>query len=75
MVFFESVDNIVVGRVAKESAGVYPDQMVSLIKREMGDREYRRTFFGKEYTPPSISALILDALAKDAETHTHRPVR
>jgi molecular chaperone DnaK len=74
VVFFESVDNIVVGRVAKESAGVYPDQIVSLIKREMGDREYRRTFFGREYTPPSISALILDAQAKDAQTHTDRPV-
>jgi molecular chaperone DnaK len=74
VVFFESEDNIVVGRVAKESAGVYPDQVVALIKREMGDREYHRTFFGKEYTPPSISALILAALAKDAETDRHRPV-
>jgi molecular chaperone DnaK len=74
VVFFESEENIVVGRVAKESAGVYPDQVISLIKREMGDREYRRTFFGKEYTPPSISALILAALAKDAQTHTYLPV-
>ena len=74
MVYFETEDNIVVGKVAKESAGVYPDQVVSLIKREMGDKDWRRDFFGKEYTPPSISALILDALAKDAETSTHRPV-
>ena len=74
VVYFETEDNIVVGKVAKESAGVYPDQVVSLIKREMGDKEWRRDFFGKEYTPPSISALILDALAKDAETSTHLPV-
>ena len=74
VVYFETEDNIVVGKVAKESAGVYPDQVVSLIKREMGEKEWRRDFFGKEYTPPSISALILDALAKDAETNTHRPV-
>ena len=74
VVYFETADNIVVGKVAKESAGVYPDQVVSLIKREMGDKEWRREFFGKEYTPPSISALILGALAKDAETSTHRPV-
>lgn len=74
VVYFETEDNIVVGKVAKESAGVYPDQVVSLIKREMGDKDWRRDFFGKEYTPPSISALILDALAKDAETSTHRPV-
>lgn len=72
--YFESADNIVVGRVAKETAGVFPDQVVSLIKREMGDREWRREFFGKEYTPPSVSALILSALARDAETDTGRPV-
>jgi molecular chaperone DnaK len=74
VVYFESTDNIVVGKVAKESAGVYPDQVVSLIKREMGDREWSREFFGKQYTPPSVSALILSALAKDAETHTGRQV-
>ncbi len=73
VVYFETSDNIVVGKVAKESAGVFPYQVVSLIKREMGDKEWRRDFFGKEYTPPSISALILSALAKDAETDTHRP--
>jgi molecular chaperone DnaK (HSP70) len=74
VVYFETAENIVVGKVAKESAGVYPDQVVSLIKREMGEKEWRRDFFGQEYTPPSISALILGALAKDAETDTHRPV-
>ena len=72
--YFESADNIVVGRVAKETAGVFPDQVVALIKREMGDREWRREFFGKEYTPPSVSALLLSALARDAETDTGRPV-
>jgi molecular chaperone DnaK len=74
VVYFETPENIVVGKVAKESAGVFPDQVVSLIKRAMGDKEWRREFFDKEYTPPSISALILGALAKDAETSTHQPV-
>ena len=74
VVFFENDDNVVVGKVAKESAGQYPDQVVSLIKREMGDRDYQRTFFGKEYTPPSISAIILSALAQDAEADTGRKV-
>jgi molecular chaperone DnaK (HSP70) len=74
VVYFETDDNVVVGNVAKESAGQYPDQVVSLIKREMGDRDWQRMFFGKEYTPPSISAIILSALAKDAETDTGRQV-
>ena len=72
VVFFENHDNVVVGKVAKESAGIYPDQVVSLIKREMGDREWRRTFFGVEHTPPSISAILLEALARDAEVDTSR---
>ncbi len=74
VVFFESETNVVVGKVAKESAGVFPDQIVSLIKREMGSKDYSRTFFGKEYTPPSISALILGALAMDAAEATQRSV-
>jgi molecular chaperone DnaK len=74
VVFFENESNAVVGKVAKESAGVFPDQVVSLIKREMGNKDYTRTFFGKEFTPSSISAIILGALAKDAEEATHRAV-
>jgi molecular chaperone DnaK len=74
VVYFESADNIVVGRVAKETAGVYPDQVVSLIKREMGDRDWRREYGGQEYTPPSVSALILSALARDAQAATGMPV-
>jgi molecular chaperone DnaK len=74
VVYFESETNVVVGKTAKEAVGQYPDRVVSLIKREMGDREYRRTFFGVEYTPPSISALILEALAREAEQDTGRKV-
>jgi molecular chaperone DnaK (HSP70) len=74
VVFFENENNVVVGKVAKESAGVFPAQVISLIKREMGNKDYTRTFFGKEFTPSSISAIILGALAKDAEGATHRAV-
>ena len=74
VVYFESETNVVVGKTAKEAAGQYPEQVVSLIKREMGDRDYRRTFFGVEYTPPSISALILEALAREAEQDTGHKV-
>jgi molecular chaperone DnaK len=74
VVYFESKNSVVVGQVAKESAGLFPGQVVSLIKREMGDRDYRRIFFDVEYTPPSISAIILAALAQDAEDDTGRRV-
>ena len=74
VVYFENETNVVVGKVAKESAGVFPGQVVSLIKREMGSKDYCRIFFGMKHTPPSISALILGALAKDAAEATQRSV-
>ncbi len=74
VVYFESDSSVVVGQTAKEAAGEYPDQVVSLIKREMGTRDYQRTFFGTDHTPPSISAIILEALARDAEADTGRKV-
>ena len=74
VVYFESADNVVVGKMAKESAGPHPDQVVSQIKRELGGQHYQLAFFGVEHTPVSISALILSALAKDAEAATYRRV-
>ncbi len=69
VVFFESESNVVVGSVAKNSAVSYPDQVVSLIKRQMGS-ETGYDYHGTRYTPESISALILKQLAQDAAEHT-----
>ena len=63
VVYFETEDNVVVGKAAKASAGVDPDNVVSLIKREMRNKDYTRYFWGKEHSPSSISALILAELA------------
>ncbi|MFI0464025.1 Hsp70 family protein [Saccharopolyspora sp. 5N102] len=69
VVFFENESNVVVGSVAKNSAIIDPDRVVSLIKRQMGsDAEFG--FHGTTYTPESISALILKQLAQDAAAHT-----
>ncbi len=75
VVYFETADNFVVGKTAKEAASFRPDDVVSLIKREMGNQDYTRTFYGQELSPSGISALILAALAKSAEEETHRPVK
>jgi molecular chaperone DnaK len=74
VVYFENGTNVVVGSVAKESAVLYPTQVVALIEREMGSEDWRQTFFGKEYSPPAISAQILGALAKNAAAETGRKV-
>ena len=39
VVYFESSENIVVGSAAKDVSEVYPDQVVSTVKREMGNPE------------------------------------
>jgi molecular chaperone DnaK len=75
VVYFENADNTVVGKTAKEAAGFRPDDVVSLIKREMGNKDYSRTFYGQELSPSGISGIILAALAKSAEEETHRLVK
>ena len=60
------------GRAAKEATAQAPDNVVSLIKREMGNKDYVRRFFGREYSPPAISAIILSALAETAEVDARR---
>lgn len=69
VVFFENESNAVVGSVAKNAANTSPDQVVSLIKREMGGKAVY-DYHGSTYTPESISALILKQLTQDAATHT-----
>jgi molecular chaperone DnaK len=75
VVYFETAGNTVTGKTAKEAAGFRPDDVVSLIKREMGNKDYSRTFYGQELSPSGISGIILAALARSAEEETHRPVK
>jgi molecular chaperone DnaK (HSP70) len=74
VVYFRNEGDVVVGRVAQWAAGRHPDQVVSLIRGEMGNADYRQTFFGVDYTPAAISAIILHGLAADAAAYTGRVV-
>jgi molecular chaperone DnaK len=69
VVHFETTDNVVVGQTAKDFAVIDPDNVVSLIKRKMGE-EFPLTFHGLDQTPESISALILRRLVADAAQYT-----
>jgi molecular chaperone DnaK len=66
VVYFESPQNVVVGREARDSALLAPHLVVELIKRQMGGNA-RYPFHGQEHTPESISALILRELARAAQ--------
>ncbi len=67
VVFFESPENVIVGKIAKAAAKVHPNQVVELVKRSMGDPTFRREIFGHEYRPEALSARILMKLKADAE--------
>ncbi len=57
-----------VGQAAKRQAVVNPDETVLSIKRKMGSN-FKAKLQGKEYTPPEISAMILQKLKGDAEEY------
>jgi molecular chaperone DnaK len=67
VVFFETPENIVVGKAAKENIHIYPKQTVSTIKRSMGKSDVLISIFGRDYTPQEISARILMKVVHDAE--------
>jgi molecular chaperone DnaK (HSP70) len=69
VVYFESETNFVVGKEAKNEILLNPDSTVALIKRHMGTT-FSRDFFGKEYHPETISALILKDLVDYARENT-----
>ena len=57
-----------VGQLAKRQAVSNPDRTISSIKRHMGE-SYKVSIDGKDYTPPEISAMVLQKLKADAEAY------
>ncbi len=57
-----------VGQLAKRQAVSNPDRTISSIKRHMGE-SYKVNIDGKDYTPPEISAMVLQKLKADAEAY------
>jgi molecular chaperone DnaK (HSP70) len=74
VVYFESPQNVVVGRAAKNAALLSPELVAQLVKRDMG-RETEYKFHGEPHTPETVSALILRELARAAGEQTGQVIR
>ncbi len=65
-VFVHTVDSIIVGTSAKNQKLLYPDDVVTEVKRYIGS-EKRYFIKNREFTPIEISSFILKKLKEDAE--------
>lgn len=66
VVFFESPEDVTVGENAKENSKMYPDKVVSFIKRSMGVPNSNQVINGVEMSPSEISSYILKKVVGDA---------
>ena len=73
VVYYETPRNVLVGKDAKAYAKLYPELVVSLVKRSMG-KDLALSMHGEEQTPEMVSALILRELARYASERTGQVV-
>lgn len=68
VVAFTKEGERLVGQLAKRQSITNPDRTIQSIKRDMGTSR-KINIDGKNYTPPEISAMILQKLRQDAEAY------
>ena len=73
VVAFSKNGERLVGQIAKRQAVTNPDHTVISIKRDMGTNR-KVKIEGDEFTPPEISAMILQKLKADAENYLGQKV-
>jgi molecular chaperone DnaK len=73
VVLFASPGEHVVGEGARREARLDPEHVCALVKRRMGDAEWRFVAHGKGWSAPAVSSLILKSLVADAEFAGERP--
>ena len=73
VVAFSKNGERLVGQIAKRQAVTNPDHTVISIKRDMGTNK-KVKIEGDEFTPPEISAMILQKLKTDAENYLGQKV-
>ena len=56
VVLFDSPTDVVVGVQAKRQARIRPDDVASLVKRHMGEADWRFAAHGQEYSASAVSS-------------------
>ncbi|TQM04153.1 Hsp70 family protein [Pseudonocardia kunmingensis] len=66
VVLFAGPDEHVVGEGARREARLDPEHVCALVKRRMGDAEWRFVAHGTGWSAPAVSSLVLKSLVADA---------
>lgn len=66
VVLFASDREHLVGEGARRQARLDPDHVCALVKRRMGDSEWRFVSHGRSWSAAAVSSLILKSLCEDA---------
>lgn len=74
VVLFESAEEAVVGKAAKDQMQMSPELVCELVKQQMGEPDWRFDVHDKQYSAAEVSGLILRELAAAAEAVTGTPV-
>ncbi len=74
VVGFSKKGERLVGQPAKRQAVSNPNNTVTSIKRKMGS-DYKAKMGDKEYSPPEVSAMILQKMKKDAEDYLGQEIK
>lgn len=73
-VIYFSPKGSIVGDEAKEYQASGETNVASFFKRSMGDSQFLLSFYGRDYTPVDLSALVLGYLKAQAERFFNAPV-
>ncbi|MFP6695219.1 MAG: Hsp70 family protein, partial [Pirellulales bacterium] len=66
VVFFDE-NEVVVGKAAKQVAGLEPHRVAECVKRDMGSEFYSRAINGRQIPPEVVQACILRRLKEDIQ--------
>jgi molecular chaperone DnaK len=66
-IYFAGENQVVVGKAALDVSLEQPENVATLVKRQMGRADYGRPVAGRNFRPESLAAVILRKLVQDAQ--------